>query len=219
MIYPQSTSPPVLPRESTRSSTSSRSSGRLTTSHLASPSSKPPHQPRARPRVRPQRKSGSDPAGDRRSAADNRRVEGLGGPAYEHLGEVHVNHPNLGLFAAGCDALARPVFTGEEIDRMSPGPAEIASSWAPDRPPRRSWLALEQLDQANNGIVLQRDAAAASAPLRAVALNQLASGPSRWMPGRRTWSDPTDCGSGRARVRSTQRPVASPRGEEPSLPP
>lgn len=102
-------------------------------------------------------------------------------PAYEHLGEVHVNHPDLGVFVADCDALGRPVFTSDEIDRM------VARTDA-DRVQLghltgRTWeMALEQLNEANNGIVLQRNAAAASAPLQAVALNQLASGPSRWMP-------------------------------------
>jgi hypothetical protein len=43
-------------------------------------------------------------------------------------------------------------------------------------------LAFEQLNLVNNGIVLPRGATATSAPLQAVALNQLAIGPARWMP-------------------------------------
>jgi hypothetical protein len=47
----------------------------------------------------------------------------------------------------------------------------------------RTWeIALEQLDEANKGIVIASDTPPASAPLQAVALNQLAAGPSRWMP-------------------------------------
>jgi hypothetical protein len=102
-------------------------------------------------------------------------------PAYEHLGEVHLNHPDLGVFRADCDALGRPVFSSEKIDRL------VARTDG-DRVQLghltgRTWaMALEQLGQTNQGIVLQRDASAASSPLQAVALNQLATGPSRWMP-------------------------------------
>ena len=39
-------------------------------------------------------------------------------PKYEHLGEVHLNHPDLGVFVADCDAQGRPVFTSEEVDRL-----------------------------------------------------------------------------------------------------
>ncbi|HCB07829.1 MAG TPA: hypothetical protein DEQ43_26855 [Nocardioides bacterium] len=47
----------------------------------------------------------------------------------------------------------------------------------------RTWeIALEQLDQANKGTVLHADAPPASASLQAIALGQLAGGPSRWMP-------------------------------------
>ena len=46
----------------------------------------------------------------------------------------------------------------------------------------RSLAALEQLDEANRGIVLRADAPPASAPLQAIALGQFAGGPSRWMP-------------------------------------
>ena len=102
-------------------------------------------------------------------------------PAYEHLGEVRLNHPDLGAFVADCDALGRPVFTSDEIDRL-------VDRTDGDRVQLghltgRTWeMALEQLGAANNGVVLQRDAAPSSAPLQAVALNQLAAGPSRWMP-------------------------------------
>jgi hypothetical protein len=102
-------------------------------------------------------------------------------PAYEHLGEVRMNHPDLGVFVADCDALGRPVFTSLGVDRLA-----IQSDG--DRVQLghltgRTWeMAFEQLDRANNGIVLRRGATAASAPLQAVALNQLASGPSWWMP-------------------------------------
>ena len=102
-------------------------------------------------------------------------------PKYEHLGEVHLNHPDLGVFVADCDAQGRPVFTSEAIDRL----IERADA---DRVQLghltgRTWeIALEQLDAANKGIVIQVGTPPASAPLQAVALNQLASGPSRWMP-------------------------------------
>jgi hypothetical protein len=94
---------------------------------------------------------------------------------------VHLNHHDLGVFRADCDALGRPVYCSEEIDRL------VARTDG-DRVQLghltgRTWdMALEQLGQANQGIVLKRHAPAASAPLQAVALNQLASGPSRWMP-------------------------------------
>lgn len=102
-------------------------------------------------------------------------------PAYEHLGQVHLNHPDLGVFVADCDALGRPVFTSEAIDRLvdrtDGDRVELGHLTG------RTWeMALEQLDTVNKGIVLRRDTAAGSAPLQAVALNQLASGPSRWMP-------------------------------------
>lgn len=102
-------------------------------------------------------------------------------PKYEHLGEVHLNHPDLGVFVADCDALGRPVFTSEEVDRL----IERADA---DRVQLghltgRTWeIALEQLDEANKGIVIPSDTPPPSAPLQAVALNQLAAGPSRWMP-------------------------------------
>ena len=102
-------------------------------------------------------------------------------PKYEHLGEVHLNHPDLGVFVADCDAQGRPVFTSEEIDRLieriDADRAQLGHLTG------RTWeIALEQLDEANKGIVIPSDTPPASAPLQAVALNQLAAGPSRWMP-------------------------------------
>ncbi len=100
---------------------------------------------------------------------------------YEHLGEVHLNHPDLGVFVSDCDAQGRPVFTSEQIDRL-------VERTDVDRVQLghltgRTWeVALEQLGVANKGIVLPSDSPPASAPLQAMALNQLASGPSRWMP-------------------------------------
>lgn len=102
-------------------------------------------------------------------------------PKYQHLGEVHLDHPDLGVFVADCDAQGRPMFSSEEIDRL------IVRTDA-DRVQLghltgRTWeLALEQLREANKGVVIPADSTAASAPLQAVALNQVASGPSRWMP-------------------------------------
>ena len=102
-------------------------------------------------------------------------------PAYEHLGEVILNHPDLGVFVSDCDAQGRPMFNSGEVDAL----VELTGG---DRvqlghKTGRTWeMALEQLHAANNGIVLQRDTPPASAPLQAAALNQLASGPSRWMP-------------------------------------
>ena len=47
----------------------------------------------------------------------------------------------------------------------------------------RTWaMALEQFGEANKGHVIPGDALPGSAPLQASAPNQLASGPSRWMP-------------------------------------
>lgn len=102
-------------------------------------------------------------------------------PAYQHLGQVHLNHPDLGVFVADCDAQGRPVFTSTEVDRL-------VSRADGDRVQLghltgRTWeAAFDHLHQANNGIVLDRGTTAASAPLQAVALSQLASGPARWMP-------------------------------------
>ncbi len=102
-------------------------------------------------------------------------------PKYEHLGEVHLNHPDLGVFVADCDAQGRPVFTSEEVDRLIE--RTDADRVQVGHLTGRTWeIALEQLDEANKGIVIPSDAPPASAPLQAVALNQLAAGPSRWMP-------------------------------------
>lgn len=102
-------------------------------------------------------------------------------PAYAHLGEVHLNHPDLGMFASDCDAQGSPVFNSGEIDAL----VELNGG---DRVQLghhtgRTWeMALEQLHTANQGIVVGRDTPPASASLQAAALNQLASGPSRWLP-------------------------------------
>ena len=102
-------------------------------------------------------------------------------PAYEHLGEVRLNHPDLGEFVSDCDAQGRPMFNSGEVDAL----VELTGG---DRVQLghhtgRTWeMALEQLHAANNGIVLGRNTPQTSAPLQAPALNQLASGPSRWMP-------------------------------------
>lgn len=102
-------------------------------------------------------------------------------PKYEHLGEVHLNHPDLGVFVADCDAQGHPVFTSEQIDRLIE--RTDADRVRLGHLTGRTWeIALEQLDAANKGTVIPADASPASAPLQAVALNQLASGPSRWMP-------------------------------------
>ena len=102
-------------------------------------------------------------------------------PKYEHLGEVHLNHPDLGVFVADCDAQGRPVFTSEEVDRLIE--RTDADRVQLGHLTGRTWeIALEQLDEANKGIVIASDTPPASAPLQAVALNQFAAGPSRWMP-------------------------------------
>ncbi len=102
-------------------------------------------------------------------------------PKYEHLGEVHLNHPDLGVFVADCDAQGRPVFTSDAIDRLVE--RTDADRVQLGHLTGRTWgMALEQLDAANKGIVIPSDAPPGSAPLQAVALNQLASGPARWMP-------------------------------------
>lgn len=102
-------------------------------------------------------------------------------PKYEHLGEVHLNHPDLGVFVADCDAQGRPMFTSEEIDRLIE--RTDADRVQLGHLTGRTWeIALEQLDEANKGIVIPSNPPPASAPLQAVALNQLASGSSRWMP-------------------------------------
>jgi len=102
-------------------------------------------------------------------------------PKYEHLGEVHLNHPDLGVFVADCDAQGRPVFTSDAIDRLVE--RTDADRVQLGHLTGRTWgMALEQLGAANKGIVIPSDAPPGSAPLQVVALNQLASGPSRWMP-------------------------------------
>ena len=61
----------------------------------------------------------------------------------------------------------------------------------------RTWeTALEQLGAANKGIVIPGEALPGSATLQTVALNQLASRPSRWTP-RRPRSGPVDDGPNR----------------------
>lgn len=100
---------------------------------------------------------------------------------YVALGEVYLNHPDLGLFKADCDHRGRPVFSSGEVDDL----VELTGGDRVQLGHRtgRTWeMALEQLDAVNNGIVINRDTATASAPLQAAALNQLASGPARWLP-------------------------------------
>lgn len=102
-------------------------------------------------------------------------------PMYEHLGQVHLNHPDLGGFASDCDAQGRPVFNSGEVDALveRTGGDRVQLGHLTGR----TWeIALEQLDEANRGIVLRADAPPASAPLQAIALGQFAGGPSRWMP-------------------------------------
>jgi hypothetical protein len=102
-------------------------------------------------------------------------------PAYEHLGQVILNHPDLGEYVSDCDAQGRPMFNSGEVDTL----VELTAGDRIQVGHRtgRTWeIALEQLADANNGIVLRRDIPPASAPLQSAALNQLASGPSRWMP-------------------------------------
>ena len=94
---------------------------------------------------------------------------------------MHLNHPDLGVFVADCDAQGRPVFTSEEVDRLIE--RTDADRVQLGHLTGRTWeISLEQLDEANRGIVIPSDTPPASAPLQAVALNQLAAGPSRWMP-------------------------------------
>lgn len=108
-------------------------------------------------------------------------MEGLGGPKYEHLGEVHLIHSELAVFVADCDAQGRPVFISEEIDRLIEH--TDADRVQLGHLTGRTWeISLEQLDEANKGIVIPSDTPPASAPLQAVALNQLAAGRSGWMP-------------------------------------
>jgi hypothetical protein len=102
-------------------------------------------------------------------------------PTYVALGEVYLNHPDLGLFKADCDHGGQPVFSSVEVDDL----VELTGGDRVQMGHRtgRTWeMALEQLEAANNGIVIPRDTETASAPLQAAALNQLASGPARWLP-------------------------------------
>ena len=39
-------------------------------------------------------------------------------PKYEHLGQVFLHHPDLGVFRAECDAYGRAVFSGDEVDQF-----------------------------------------------------------------------------------------------------
>lgn len=102
-------------------------------------------------------------------------------PAYEHLGQLVLNHPDLGEYVADCDAQGRPMFSSAEVDRLFDAAAGDRVQLG--HLTGRTWeMALESLAAANSGIVLHRDTPPASAPLQAAALNQLASGPARWMP-------------------------------------
>lgn len=94
---------------------------------------------------------------------------------------MHLNHPDLDLFIADCDAQGRREFTSGAIDRLVE--RIDADRVQPGHLTGRTWgMALEQLGAANKGIVIPSDAPPGSASRQAVALNQLASGPSRWMP-------------------------------------
>lgn len=100
---------------------------------------------------------------------------------YEHSGEVHLNHPDLGVFVSDCDARGRPMFNSGEVAALVDltGAARVQLGHRTGR----IWeVALDQLHAANKGIVIPRDIPPASAPLQAAALNQIASGPSRWLP-------------------------------------
>ena len=102
-------------------------------------------------------------------------------PAYDHLGQVHLNHPDLGEFVADCDAQGNPMWTSDDVDRL----VERTDG---DRVQLghltgRTWeIAFGPLYEVNKGIILPRDPGAGSVPLQAAALNQVAAGPPRWMP-------------------------------------
>ncbi|WP_133058916.1 MULTISPECIES: hypothetical protein [unclassified Nocardioides] len=85
-------------------------------------------------------------------------------PAYEHLGQLHLHHPDLGRFSAECDAYGRAVFTSLEVDRLA---AKHGSDLVQLRHETGlTWeQALEALAAANNGIVLPREPSPGSAPL------------------------------------------------------
>lgn len=91
-------------------------------------------------------------------------------PAYEHLGEVHLNHPDLGRFRADCDALGRPMFASEEIAHMF---AHAGGEHAVlDRMTGRTWeRALDQLDREHHGTVIAPSTAPLT-PLQAAALKE-----------------------------------------------
>jgi hypothetical protein len=102
-------------------------------------------------------------------------------PKYEHLGQVFLHHPDLGVFRAECDAYGRAVFSGDEVD-------QIVARTGDDRVTLghltgRTWqVALEALRAANEGIVVQPGPAGTSSRMQAAALNQLTNVPSRWRP-------------------------------------
>ncbi|WP_224279751.1 DUF3145 family protein [Nocardioides lacusdianchii] len=116
-------------------------------------------------------------------------------PKYEHLGQVFLHHPDLGVFRADCDAYGRAVFSGDEVDQMvsETGGDRVALGHLTGR----TWqVALEALRSANEGIVVQPGTAGTSSRMQAAALNQLTGGPARWLPPNapglaRTGSAPT----------------------------
>ena len=131
-------------------------------------------------------------------------------PKYEHLGEVHLNHPDLGVFVADCDAQGHPVFTSEEIDRLIE--RTDADRVQLGHLTGRTWeIALEQLDAANKGIVIPatrpRVGATASGRAQPARVGTVAVD-----AGRRAGADTfADGPSGsRPSVRSAAWPVASP---------
>lgn len=86
-----------------------------------------------------------------------------------------------GRVRRGLRRAGSPVFISEEIDRLVE--RTDADRVQLGHLTGGTWgMALEQLDKASKGIVIPSDAPPGSAPLQAVALNQLAAGPSRWMP-------------------------------------
>ena len=131
---------------------------------------------------------------------------------------MHLNHSELGVFVADCDAQGRPVFTTEEIDRLIE--RTDADRVQLGHLTGRTWeIALEQLDEANRGIVIPSDTPPASARCK----------PSRSTssrPDRRGGCRPTrrvrlvrrrpQIGS-RPAVRSAGSPVASPENVRANL--
>ena len=68
---------------------------------------------------------------------------------------MHLNHPDLGVFVADCDAQGRPVFTSETIDRLVE--RRDADRVQLGHLTGRTWeTTLEQLASANKGIVIPR---------------------------------------------------------------